>query len=66
MEKCSSVDQVRNFFKKAWQLPQNWDTTDDLLVEDFVFISSGRIERREAFKRWQRTSSRPSGTGRLR
>ena len=53
MEKCSSIDAVHNFFKHAWQSPPNWDNIDDLLVEDFVFISGGRrIEGREAFKKW--------------
>jgi hypothetical protein len=53
MEKCSSTDAVHNFFTHVWRSPPNWDTIDDLVVEDFVFISGGRrIEGREAFKKW--------------
>jgi SnoaL-like polyketide cyclase len=53
MEKSSSIDAVHNVFKQVWQSPPNWDTIDDVVVEDFVFISGGRsIEGREAFKRW--------------
>ena len=53
MEKYSSIDAVHNFFKQVWQSPPNWDNIDDLVVEDFVFISGGsRIEGREAFKKW--------------
>jgi SnoaL-like domain len=33
--------------------PQNYDAIDELVVEDFEFISGGnRIEGREAFKKW--------------
>jgi len=53
MEKSSSIDAVHKFFKQVWQSPPNWDTFDDLVVEDFVFISGGhKIEGREAFKKW--------------
>jgi hypothetical protein len=53
MEEYSSIDAVHNFFKQVWQSPPNWDNIDDLVVEDFVFISGGsRIEGREAFKKW--------------
>ena len=53
MEKCSGTDAVHNFWAQVWQSPQNYDAIDDLVVEDFVFISGGhRIEGREAFKKW--------------
>jgi len=53
MEKCSGIDAVHNFWKQVWQSPQDYDAIDDLVVEDFVFISGGRrIEGREAFKKW--------------
>jgi hypothetical protein len=53
MEKCSGIDAVHNFWEQVWQSPQNYDTIDDLVVEDFVIISGGRrIEGREAFKKW--------------
>ncbi|MGO9921292.1 MAG: ester cyclase [Isosphaeraceae bacterium] len=53
MENCPSIDAVHNFFKQVWQSPPNWDTIDDVVVEDFVFISGGRrIEGRDAFKKW--------------
>ncbi|OAI40252.1 hypothetical protein AYO39_01650 [Actinobacteria bacterium SCGC AG-212-D09] len=53
MEKCSSIDAVHKFFQQVWQSPPNWDTIEDLVPEDFVFISGGsRIEGREAFKKW--------------
>ena len=53
MEKCSGIDAVHNFWEQVWQSPQNYDAIDDLVVEDFVFISGGRrIEGREAFKKW--------------
>lgn len=63
MEKRSGVDAVHNFWEQVWGSPQNFDAIDDLVVEDFVIISGGRrIEGREAFKKWPRTSARPSGT----
>ena len=53
MEKGSGIDAVHNFWEQVWQLPQNYDAIDDLVVEDFVIISGGRrIEGREAFKKW--------------
>jgi SnoaL-like polyketide cyclase len=53
MKKCSSIDAVHNFLTHVWRSPPNWDAIDDLVVEDFVFISGGRrIEGREAFKKW--------------
>ena len=53
MEKRSGIDAVHNFWEQVWQSPQNYDAIDDLVVEDFVFISGGhRIEGREAFKKW--------------
>ena len=53
MEKCSGIDAVHNFWEQVWQSPQIYDAIDDLVVEDFVFISGGRrIEGREAFKKW--------------
>ena len=53
MEKRSGVDAVRNFWEQVWQSPQNYDAIDDLVVEDFVFVTGGhRIEGREAFKKW--------------
>src|SRR3984885_5977421 len=53
MEKRSGIDAVHNFWEQVWQSPQNFDAIDDLVVEDFVFISGGRrIEGREAFKKW--------------
>jgi hypothetical protein len=49
MEKRSGIDAVRNFWERVWQSPQNYDAVDDLVVEDFVFISGGRrIEGRKA------------------
>ena len=53
MEQSSGIDAFRNFWKQVWQSPQNYDAIDDLVVEDFVFISGGsRIDGREAFKKW--------------
>lgn len=53
MAKGSSVDAAKKFFKEVWQSPPNLGALDDLVVEDFVFISGGRdIEGREAFKKW--------------
>jgi len=53
MEKRSGIDAVHNFWEQVWQSPQNYDAIEDLVVEDFVFISGGRrIEGREAFKKW--------------
>ena len=53
MDKSSGIDAFHNFWKQVWQSPQNYDAIDDLVVEDFVFISGGsRIEGREAFKKW--------------
>ena len=53
MEKGSGIEAVHNFWGQVWQSPQNYDAIDDLVVEDFVFISGGRrIEGREAFKKW--------------
>jgi hypothetical protein len=53
MEKRSAVDAVHNFWEQVWQSPQNFDAIDDLVVEDFVFITGGRrIEGRKAFKKW--------------
>lgn len=53
MEQRSGIDAFRNFWMQVWQSPQNFDAIDDLVVEDFVFISGGsRIEGRDAFKKW--------------
>jgi predicted ester cyclase len=53
MEKSSSIDAVHRFFKQVWQPHPDWDNFEDVVVEDFVFISGGhRIEGREAFKKW--------------
>ncbi len=53
MEKYSSLDAVHNFFEQVWQSPPVWDNIDDLVVEDFVFISGGStIEGLETFKAW--------------
>jgi hypothetical protein len=62
MEKCSGTDAVHNFWAQVWQSPQNYDAIDDLVVEDFVFISGGhRIEGREAFKKWVKDFSAAIG-----
>ncbi len=37
MEKCSGLDAVHNLWEQMWQSPQNYDATDDLLIEDFHF-----------------------------
>ena len=53
MEKRSGIDAVHNFWEQVWQSPQNFDAIDDLVVEDFVFITGGRrIEGRKAFRKW--------------
>jgi hypothetical protein len=39
MAKRSGIDAVLNFWEQVWQSPQNYDAIDDLVVEDFVFIS---------------------------
>ena len=53
MEKGSSIDVARDFFEQVWRPTPNFDALDDVVVEDFVFISGGHsIEGREAFKKW--------------
>jgi hypothetical protein len=53
MQKSSGIDAFRNFWGQVWQSPQNYDAIDELVVEDFEFISGGhRIEGRQAFKKW--------------
>ena len=62
MEKRSGIDAVHNFWEQVWHSPQNYDAIDDLVVEDFVFISGGRrIEGREAFKKWVKDFSAAIG-----
>jgi hypothetical protein len=53
MGKYSGVDAARTFLEQVWQSPPNLDVLDELVVEDFSFISAGHgIEGREAFKKW--------------
>jgi hypothetical protein len=52
MAKGSSIDTARKFFEEVWQSPPNLEALDDLVVEDFVFISGGHpSEGREALKK---------------
>jgi hypothetical protein len=48
MEDCSGIDAFRNFWEQVWQSPQDYDAIDDLVVEDFIFISGGRKIRSSA------------------
>ena len=53
MGKGSSTDVARKFLEQVWRSPPSFEDFDDLVVEDFVFISAGRrIEGREEFKKW--------------
>ena len=48
-----SVATVENFWREVWKQPQNPDTIDRLMHEDFVITSGGQdIVGREAFKAW--------------
>jgi hypothetical protein len=44
---------VENFWREVWKAPQNPESIDRLVAEDFVITSGGvDIRGREAFKRW--------------
>ena len=48
-----SVATVENFWREVWKQPQNPDSIDRLVHEDFVITSGGQdIVGREAFKAW--------------
>ena len=54
MEKSSGIHAVHRFFKQVWQPHPDWDNFEDVVVEDFVFISGGRKNSKVArrFKMW--------------
>jgi hypothetical protein len=62
METRSGIDAVQHFWEQVWRSPQDYDAIDELVVEDFVFITGGqKIEGRAAFKNWVKEFSTAIG-----
>jgi SnoaL-like domain len=50
-----AVQLVLEFFARVWHPPHDLSAIDELMTEDYVITSAGRvIEGREAFKAWVR------------
>lgn len=55
MKNKSSVEIVETFWRRVWQPPQDVDSIDTFVTEDFVITSAGiDIVGRQAFKDWVR------------
>ena len=54
MNPNDSIELVLRFWQEVWNPPYNIDVIDEMLSEDFVFVSAGTIAltSRAAFKEW--------------
>ncbi len=49
----SAEQLAHTFMNRVWTLPHDLDAIDELMTEDYVITSAGKIiEGREAFKTW--------------
>ena len=53
MNAQNSIELVLRFWRELWNPPYNFHVIDEILSEDFVFVSAGtEIATRAAFKDW--------------
>ncbi len=54
MNPKDSIELVLRFWQEVWNPPYNVDVIDEMLSEDFVFVSAGKtaLTSRAAFKDW--------------